>query len=94
MKPRQTSAPGLGAVGAEETALQSIDGLVDPVEAAGVPAFHVARSGVRRRNKRTALLLSKWVLDNNGRDGHQIIDPELADLLVKTTSGQDIEVTG
>ena len=50
--------------------------------------------GFTEGNKRTALLLAKWTLDNNGRDGRQIIDPddrELADLLVKAASGQDVE---
>lgn len=82
-------------LGRVETALQSIDGLADPIEAAGALAFRVARAqGFAEGNKRTALLLSKWVLDNNGRDGRQIIDPDdrgLADLLVKAAAGQDVE---
>jgi prophage maintenance system killer protein len=44
-------------------------------------------------NKRTALLLARWILDNNGLDGSQIIDPddrELADMLVQAASGGDV----
>lgn len=78
-----------------ESALRSLDRLEDPVEAAAVLAFRVTRAqGFAEGNKRTALLLSKWVLDNNGREGRQIIDPAdlgLADLLVKAASGQDVE---
>ncbi len=78
-----------------ESALRSLDRLVDPVEAAAVLAFRVTPAqGFAEGNKRTALLLSKWVLDNNGREGRQIIDPDdlgLADLLVKAASGQDVE---
>ena len=78
-----------------ESALQSIHGLVDPVEAAAMLAFRVTRArGFSEGNKRTALLLAKWTLDNNGRDSRHLIDPddrELADLLVKAASGKDVE---
>lgn len=78
-----------------QSALRSIHGLVDPVEAAAILAFRVTRAqGFAEGNKRTALLLAKWTLDNNGRDGRQIIDPndrELAALLVKAAAGQDVE---
>lgn len=77
-----------------ESALRSVHGLDDP-EAAALRAFRVTRvQGFAEGNKRTALLLAKWTLDNNGRDGRQILDPddrELADLLVKAASGRDIE---
>jgi hypothetical protein len=45
-------------------------------------------------NKRTALLLARWVLDHNGIDGAKILpadDEVLADLLVKAVSGLDVE---
>jgi prophage maintenance system killer protein len=59
-----------------KSALRSIHGLVDPVEAAGIIAFRVTRAqGLAEGNKRTALLLAEWTLDNNGGDGRQIIDP-------------------
>lgn len=77
-----------------QLALESIDELDHPVEAAGVLAFGVTRAqGFTEGNKRTALLLAKWTLDNNGQDSRQIIDPaerELADLLVRAASGQDV----
>lgn len=77
-----------------QLALESIDELDHPVEAAGVLAFGVTRAqGFTEGSKRTALLLAKWTLDNNGQDSRQIIDPaerELADLLVRAASGQDV----
>jgi prophage maintenance system killer protein len=79
-----------------ESALLSIEGLIDPVEAAGVLAFRVTRAqAFAEGNKRTALLLAKWILDNNDHDSRQIIDPDdraLADLLVRAASGQDLEL--
>ncbi len=78
-----------------ESALESISGHVDPVEAAGVLAFRVTRAqGFAEGNKRTALLLAKWILDNNGLDGSRIIDAddrELADLLVEAATGRNVE---
>lgn len=74
-----------------KSAVLSIEGVVDPVEAAGILAFRVTRAqGFAEGNKRTALLLAKWILDNNDYDSRQIIDPEdrtLADLLVRAASG-------
>ena len=78
-----------------ETALGSIRDIDDPVKAAGVLAFRLtAAQGFTEGNKRTALLLARWTLDNNGLDGRGILDPEdreLADLLVHAASGQDVE---
>jgi prophage maintenance system killer protein len=78
-----------------ESALRSIDDFNDPVAAAAAIAFRVARAqGFAEGNKRTALLLARWTLDNNGLDGRRIIDPddrELADLLVHAASGRDVE---
>jgi prophage maintenance system killer protein len=51
-------------------ALGAIDELDDPVEAAAVLAFRVTRAqAFGEGNKRTALLLARWLLDHNGRDG-------------------------
>ena len=78
-----------------ESALSSIADLDDPMEAAGSVAFRVTRAqGFAEGNKRTALLLARWILDHNGLDGRQFIDPdnrELADLLVEAASGRDVE---
>ena len=78
-----------------DSALLAVQALTDPVEAAAVLAFRVARAqGFSEGNKRTALLLARWILDNNGMSGRKIIDPDdrgLADLLVKAASGNDVE---
>jgi prophage maintenance system killer protein len=45
-------------------------------------------------NKRTALILARWVLDRNGADGRTVIPPDdriLADLLIKAAGGLDVE---
>jgi prophage maintenance system killer protein len=78
-----------------ESALRSIDDFNDPVAAAAAIAFRVTRAqGFAEGKKRTALLLARWTLDNNGLDGRRIIDPddrELADLLVHAASGRHVE---
>lgn len=78
-----------------DSALQAIASLSDPVEAAAVLAYRIARAqGFTEGNKRTALLLARWVLDNNDMDGRRIVDPEdrdLADLLVRAASSHDVE---
>lgn len=78
-----------------EAAIQSIDDFDDPIAAAGAIAFRVTRAqGFTEGNKRTALLLARWILDNNGFDGSRIIDPddrELADLLVEAAAGRNVE---
>lgn len=76
-------------------ALATIDGLDDPVAAAGIVAFRVARAqGFAEGNKRTALLLARWVLDHNGGDGARLLPPddrEFAVLLGAAASGSDVE---
>lgn len=76
-------------------ALESIDGIDDPVEAAAVVAFRVTRTQpFTEGNKRTALLLARWLLDHAGEDGAALLpreDREFADLLVKAASGLDVE---
>jgi prophage maintenance system killer protein len=78
-----------------ERALASIDDIHEPVVAAGVLAFRVTRAqGFAEGNKRTALLLARWVLDHNGLDGLALLPPddrELADLLIKAAAGADVE---
>ena len=67
----------------------------EPVEAAATLAYRVTRAlGLAEGNKRTGLLLARWLLDRNGIDGAQFLPPddrELADLLVKAASGVDVE---
>ncbi len=78
-----------------ERALASIDDLENPVLAAAVLAYRVTRAqGFAEGNKRTALLLARWLLDINGVDGGEIFPPDdrvIADLLVQTASGADVE---
>jgi len=67
----------------------------DSVSLAAAVAYRVARAqAFSEGNKRTALLLALWVLDNNGFDAEEIIpaeDQELWKLLVQAASGLDVE---
>ena len=78
-----------------ERALTAINSIADPADAAAVLAYRVARAqGFSEGNKRTALLLARWVLDRNGVDGAVFIPPDdrlFANLLVKAASGLDVE---
>ncbi len=78
-----------------QRALARIDDIDDPVRAAGALAYRIARAqGFAEGNKRTALLLARWVLDRNGRDGRAFLPPNdwaLADLLVTAASELDVE---
>ncbi len=78
-----------------ESSLRSIAAIDAPLEAAGILAYRLTRAqGFAEGNKRTALLLARWILDNNGLDGRKIIsadDRHLARLLVDAASGLDVE---
>ena len=78
-----------------ERALRAIDDVDDPVTAAAVLAYRVTwTQGFGEGNKRTALLLARWTLDQNGLDGAAFVPPDdrtFADLLVKAASGVDVE---
>lgn len=78
-----------------QKALAAIDEIDDTVDAAAVLAYRVTRAqGFTEGNKRTAVLLAKWLLDRNGIDGSRLIPPDdraLADLLVRAASGHDVE---
>jgi prophage maintenance system killer protein len=78
-----------------QRALDVVAGIEDPVTAAAVVAYRVARAqGFGEGNKRTAFLLAKWTLDRNGLDGSAILpsdDRAMADLLVKAAAGQDVQ---
>jgi prophage maintenance system killer protein len=75
-------------------ALAAIDLIGDPVEAASVLAYRVARAqAFAEGNKRTALLVARWVLDRNGLEGATFLpsdDREMGALLVKAASGHDV----
>lgn len=76
-------------------ALDSIESLTDPVEAAAVLASRIARAqAFGEGNKRTALLLARWILDQNGQVGVAMLPPEdrgVADLLMHAASGADVQ---
>jgi prophage maintenance system killer protein len=76
-------------------ALSSIDHLEEAVEAAAILAFRVTRTqAFGEGNKRTALLLARWLLDMNGYNGAQCLpadDREVAHLLLKAAVGTDVE---
>lgn len=78
-----------------ERAIASTAEIDDPLRIAAVLAFRIAKTqGFTEGNKRTALLLARWVLDNNQLDGSRIIDPDdrrLAEFLVQAASGRDVQ---
>jgi len=78
-----------------QRALDSIAALDDVVDAAAVLAYRVARAqGFGEGNKRTALLLARWLLDRNGEDGLRFLaadDRVVADLLVAAAGGRNVE---
>ncbi len=50
--------------------------------------------GIAEGNKRTALLLARWLLDRNGIDGSVVLPPNdltLGRLLVQAAAGADVE---
>jgi prophage maintenance system killer protein len=75
--------------------IKAIEAIDDPVKAAAIIACRVARAqGFAEGNKRTGLLLARWILDRNGVEGATLLPPddrEFADLLVKAASGLDVE---
>lgn len=76
-------------------AIDSIAGELDPVDAAARLAFRVTYAqAFTEGNKRTALLLARWLLDHNGVDGEVLLPPDdeiIAELLVKAAAGLDVE---
>lgn len=76
-------------------ALAAVADAEEPIQAAGVRAFRVARAqGFAEGNKRTAFLLARWILDQNGADGARLLpasDRKFADLLVKAAPGANVE---
>jgi prophage maintenance system killer protein len=66
----------------------------DPLTAAAFATSRIARSqAFAEGNKRTALLVGRWILDRNGLNGSDIIpkdDHELADLPLRAARGEDM----
>lgn len=66
----------------------------DPVIAAGLIAYRIAKAqAFSEGNKRTAVLASRWILDENQMDGLRFIpvnDLDLASLLLRAARGEDV----
>ena len=78
-----------------QRALDTISAVDDVIVAAAVLASRVARAqGFGEGNKRTALLLARWLLDRNGEDGLCFLPADdliVADLLVAAAAGRNVE---
>jgi prophage maintenance system killer protein len=76
-------------------ALAAIDDVEDPVAAVAILAARVTRAqAFAEGNKRTALLLARWLVDHNGQAGSELLpadDREVADLLVRAAAGADVQ---
>jgi prophage maintenance system killer protein len=79
-----------------EAVLTVTSTLDDPVLLAATLAYLIAKDqAFGEGNKRTALLVARWVLDHNGLNGARFIpsaDRILADLLVKAAMGANVGV--
>ena len=73
--------------------LNHLEDETDPVSAAAIAVERIARSqAFTEGNKRTALLVGRWILDRNGEDGRHFIpedDFTLANLLLSAARGND-----
>ena len=76
-----------------ERLLAQLDGETDPVIAAAHAVSRIARSqAFTEGNKRTALLVGRWIPDRNGIDGLRFIpvdDTDLGGLLLSSARGVD-----
>ena len=76
-----------------ERLLEQVKIETDPIVAAAVAVARIARSqAFTEGNKRTALLVGRWILDRNGADGLRFIpedDTKLASLLLSAARGVD-----
>jgi prophage maintenance system killer protein len=74
--------------------LEELQTEIDPLFAAALATSRIARSqAFSEGNKRTALLVGRWILDRNCFIGSRIIpkdDLELAHLLLKAARGEDV----
>ena len=74
--------------------LEELQTELDPLVAAAIATSRIARSqSFTEGNKRTALLVGRWILDRNGFVGSRIVpkgDLELAHLLLKAARGGDV----
>jgi prophage maintenance system killer protein len=76
-----------------ERLLEQLEDETDPVIASAHAVGRIARSqAFTEGNKRTALLVGRWILDRNGIDGLGVIpeqDTELGGLLLSAARGVD-----
>ena len=76
-----------------ERILSDLRNAIDPLVAAAVATSRIARAqAFTEGNKRTALLVGRWILDRNDLNGNLIIPPddfELANLLLDAARGGD-----
>ena len=76
-----------------ERLLEQLKPETDPVVASAIALARIARSqAFTEGNKRTALLVGRWILDRNGVDGFRFMpedDTELASLLLSAARGID-----
>lgn len=76
-----------------QRALTGVDNHENSLVAAGVLSYRVTRAqGFAEGNKRTAILLARWLLDSNGVDGGQIL-PHDDRVIVTFSSRQHPEPT-
>ena len=79
-----------------QRALDAAERIEDAVQAAATLAYRITRAqGFGEANKRTALLVAKRTLDNNGIEGERLIPPDdrkFADLLIEASMGRDVEL--
>jgi prophage maintenance system killer protein len=73
--------------------LSDLQNATDPLVVAAIATSRIARAqAFTEGNKRTALLVGRWILDRNDFDGSLIIPPddyELANLLLDAARGGD-----
>jgi prophage maintenance system killer protein len=75
--------------------LDDLQTAIDPIVAAAVATSRITRAqAFTEGNKRTALLVGRWILDRNDLDGGSMIPPddfELANLLLDAARGADAD---
>ena len=75
--------------------LDNLQTAIDPIVAAAVATSRITRAqAFTEGNKRTALLVGRWILDRNDFDGGSMIPPddfELANLLLDAARGADTD---
>ena len=75
--------------------LNDLHSAIDPIVVAAMATSRITRAqAFTEGNKRTALLVGRWILDRNDFDGGSMIprnDFELANLLLDAARGRDMD---